>query len=276
MTLSEKIQHCTVRIQTVLKNGNTSTGTGFFYKFLEKENGEHIPAIITNKHVVKDSAIGIFKLTMIGKDGKPDHSKSKEYKIPNFANNWIGHPDSDVDLCAISIGGLLNTAKQNNDEFFYIALENSLIMSDSELDKLTAMEDITMIGYPNGIWDSVNNLPILRRGITATHPKINYNGKEEFMIDAACFPGSSGSPVLLLNEGSYATQDAIVMGSRLKLLGILYAGPQHTASGKIEIVNVPTRQEPIAISRIPNNLGIIIKAKKIFELENEVKRVFKM
>ena len=158
---------------------------------------------------------------------------------------------------------------------FYIPLDVKLILSDEELDKLTAMEDITMVGYPNGIWDSVNNLPIFRKGITATHPKINYNGKEEFMIDAACFPGSSGSPVLLLNEGSYATQDGIIVGSRVNLLGILYAGPQNTAKGNIEIVNIPTRQEPITISRIPNNLGIIIKAKKIKELEVEMKKILK-
>ncbi|MCY1522101.1 hypothetical protein D9M68_569460 [compost metagenome] len=66
------------------------------------------------------------------------------------------------------------------------------------------------------------------------------------------------------------------MGSRVKLLGVLYAGPQHTATGSIQVVNIPTRQEPIAISRIPNNLGIIIKAKKILELETEVKKILNM
>src|SRR5690606_32118899 len=121
-----------------------------------------------------------------------------------------------------------------------IPLDKSLIMSDEELDQLTALEDIIMIGYPNGIWDSVNNLPIMRRGITATHPKMDFNGKPEFMIDAACFPGSSGSPIILLNEGSYRTQDSIVMGSRVKLLGVLYAGPVSTVTGNIQVVNIPT------------------------------------
>lgn len=52
-----------------------------------------------------------------------------------------------------------------------------------------------MVGYPDGIWDEFNNQPIVRRGITATHPKNDFNGKGEFLIDAVCFPGSSGSPV---------------------------------------------------------------------------------
>lgn len=276
MTISEQILHSTVRIETILSNGQRTTGTGFFFKFLENENGEHIPVIITNKHVIEDSSIGIFRLTLVDKDGNPDYKNTKEYNIPNFQNSWIGHPDNDIDLCAMAIGGLLNMAQADGINFYYVPLDKSLILNEEDEKDLTALEEITMVGYPNGIWDSVNNLPILRRGITATNPKIDYNGKEEFMIDAACFPGSSGSPILILNEGSYRTQNAIIMGSRIKLLGILYAGPQHTATGSIQVVNIPTRQEPIAISRIPNNLGIIIKSKKIIELETEVKKVLGM
>lgn len=36
-----------------------------------------------------------------------------------------------------------------------------------------------------------------RRGITATNINFDYNGKKEFVIDAACFPGSSGFPVFI-------------------------------------------------------------------------------
>jgi len=276
MTISEELQHSTVRIETILTNGGTAVGTGFFFKFLEKENGECVPVIITNKHVIKDSSTGIFRLTLVSQDGKPDYLHTKEYQIPDFQKCWIGHPDVDIDLCAMPIGVLLNSANSDGIKFYYPSLDKSLIPTEEEIEELTALEDITMVGYPNGIWDSVNNLPIFRRGITATNPKVDYMGKEEFMIDAACFPGSSGSPVLLLNEGSYRTQTGITLGTRVKLLGVLYAGPQHTATGSIQIVNIPTRQEPVAISRIPNNLGVVIKAKKIIELEAETKKVLKM
>ena len=60
---------------------------------------------------------------------------------------------------------------------------------------------------------------------------------------------------------------ATVIGTRLKLLGVLYAGPQHTATGDLEIVNVPTQQRVVAFSRIPNNLGCVIKAKKLLDFE---------
>ena len=54
---------------------------------------------------------------------------------------------------------------------------------------------------------------------------------------------------------------------RVILLGVLYAGPQHTAYGDVQIVNIPTMHKPIAISKIPNNLGLIIKSERILELE---------
>lgn len=273
LALSEQLQHSTIRIETTLKSGSQATGTGFFFHFLEKENGEFTPVIITNKHVIKDALTGVLRFTIKTQDNLPDYSKIKEFTIPNFESYWINHPDPNVDLCAMPFAGLMQMANSEGIRLFYISFNKSFIMSDEELEQLMAIEDITMVGYPNGIWDAVNNTPIMRRGITATHPKLNYNGKDEFLIDAACFPGSSGSPVFLFNEGMFTTRTVFETGVRFKLLGVLYAGPQHTATGSIEIVNIPTVNQPIAVSRIPNNLGVIIKAKKIIELELEVQRI---
>ena len=49
--------------------------------------------------------------------------------------------------------------------------------------------------------DEVNNKPVVRKGITATDIRLDYNGRKEFLIDAACFHGSSGSPVFLRKMG---------------------------------------------------------------------------
>jgi hypothetical protein len=113
-------------------------------------------------------------------------------------------------------------------------------------------------------------MPVSRRGVTATHPNLDYEGRREFMIDAACFPGSSGSPVFLYNVGGWADRQGNMMmgGIRVKLLGAPYAGPQHTAEGDIHIVNVPTQQKPVALSRIPNNLGLVIKASRLLDFDD--------
>ena len=50
---------------------------------------------------------------------------------------------------------------------------------------------------------------------------------------------------------------------RVILLGVLFAGPQHVAEGEIQTIEVPLTQIPISLSKIPNNLGFVIKAHKI-------------
>ncbi len=57
-----------------------------------------------------------------------------------------------------------------------------------------------------------------------------------------------------------------VGASRIKLLGVLYAGPQHTVEGEVKIVNVPTQQKAVSLG-IPNNLGIVIKAEQLHAFE---------
>jgi hypothetical protein len=168
------------------------------------------------------------------------------------------------------IAPLLRAAEAEARKLFYMALNKPLIPTDEEFKDMVLMEEVTMVGYPNGIWDEVNNMPVFRRGITATHPNLDWNGKPEFLIDAACFPGSSGSPVFLFNQLGYATKTKgmLIGPSRVKLLGVLYAGPQYTVTGEIKVVDVPTRNVPVSISAIPNNLGVVIRATKLQGFES--------
>lgn len=157
---------------------------------------------------------------------------------------------------------------------FSITLNKALIPSTEDLADLGAIEDVIMVGYPIGLWDSINNQPIIRRGSTATHPAMDYEGRREFLIDAACFPGSSGSPVFLYNMGVYTTRDGgTVVGSRVKLLGVLYAGPVHTTTGEVVAVNIPTAQQAVAVSRIPINLGFVVRSERLIELEPKLQAV---
>jgi len=273
LTPSEQLTHSTVRIECRLADGGISTGTGFFYR--AADDGErHIPVVVTNKHVVEGSVSGRFHLTL-GNDEGPLVGQHFAVELSNFNRLWVPHPDPSVDLCAMPLGPVLHLAEQQRQRPFFITLDSSLLPSQGDLESLGALEDIIMIGYPNGIWDAVNNMPIVRRGVTATHPNLNYEGRKEFMIDAACFPGSSGSPVFLYNFGSWTTRDGgtVVGGARIKLLGVLYAGPQHTAQGEIRVVTVPTQQRAVAISTIPNNLGLIIKAERLAELDEPLRRL---
>jgi hypothetical protein len=261
--ITEQLAHSTVRIET-----DTGTGTGFFFRMDVREDGRHVPVIVTNKHVVERCSTGQFLISRALPDGSPDLTHHETFKFEKFPSHWFPHPSKNIDLCVMPVAPILERATAAGLQLFYRALDKSLIPSAAELDDLSPVEDITMVGYPNGLWDRVHNMPIFRRGITATHPRLNWNGNPEFLIDAACFPGSSGSPVFLLNEGAYVTKAGLnLSGGRLKLLGVLYAGPQHTVQGEIKIVTVPTADKRVAFSTIPNNLGMVIRATAIAELE---------
>jgi trypsin-like peptidase len=263
LSITEQLAYSTVRIET-----DAGTGTGFFYRFAAQDSGWHIPAIVTNKHVIEGASKGRFLISRAQPDGMPDLRRHETYAFGDFSKVWTPHPSNDIDLCAMPLAPILSRAENAQVSLFYRTIDATLIPTPSELEELNPVEDITMVGYPNGLWDEVHNMPIFRRGITATHPKLGWNGKPEFLIDAACFPGSSGSPVFLLNEGGYFSKKGLNIGGvRIKLLGVLYAGPQHTIEGEIKIVTVPTQNKPIALSTIPNNLGIVIRATALHALD---------
>ena len=86
----------------------------------------------------------------------------------------------------------------------------------ADVDALAAIEPILVVGHPLGIADTETGRPIARSGITATDPKLPFCGRPEFLVDAPCYPGSSGSPVL-----RYTPTEA----TPLALLGVLIGGP---------------------------------------------------
>ena len=69
------------------------------------------------------------------------------------------------------------------------------------------------------MYDDYNKTPLIRRGWTSTPVWNDYKGHKEFLIDASVFPGSSGSPAFIFNQGSYSTGDGISVGNRLLFMG---------------------------------------------------------
>ena len=272
VSITEQLLFTTVRIIAEEESGSEGVGTGFFFDATVDQT-RILPLIVTNKHVVQNARTGRFQLHEADDSGPQLRplGRSFEIQLSNFESYWVGHPDASVDLCAMPFEPIRVQAEASGRRIFRLAFGESLIWPESKLAELNAVEDIFMVGYPIGLWDETNNLPLIRRGITASHPAVDFNGRPEFVIDAACFPGSSGSPVVLANIGSYyAKSGALFVGTRFALLGVLHAGPQMMAQGEIAVKPIPTKEMQIAQTPLMVHLGYVIKAREILTLACDI------
>jgi len=189
---------------------------------------------------------------------------------------WVFH--TNLDLCCTFTNPLFMQVKeQKQKEIFYLPFTEELIWDDSKLEELQAVEDILMVGYPIGLFDKNNNLPLFRKGVTASHPAIDFNGESIGIVDCSCFPGSSGSPIVLYNDNGFTDKKGTthIAAKRFALLGLLFSGPIFDAQGNIVIKEIPTQQEISTSTPVMVNLGYYIKSKEILKLKEEVLKIVK-
>lgn len=262
-TISEQMLFNTVRLETL----DGSSGTGFFFSF--KIDDINYPVLITNKHVVNNNTQETvkFHLHLKKDDGASDESSQIE-----FNSRWFFHPTKDI--CFSFVNPLFQEVrKQTGREVFYTTIDENLIYSKQQLENLSALESVVMVGYPNGLWDARHNFPIFRHGYTAAHPAFDFNTDGIGMVDMACFPGSSGSPIYILNENGYSDKKGNVYlnRSRVIFLGVLFAGPTTDISGRIIVRDIPTKQQVIPQVRTMLNLGYYVKSYELEEFKEIIK-----
>ncbi len=273
LSIYENLSLSTIRIECEIGNGNVSAGTGFFFKYVNNID-TFTPAIVTNKHVVEGAKCGRLFFTLCDKSGNPTHDHHHAFEITDFQNCWLNHPDPAVDLCVLPINFFIIKMKEKGIKPFITFFDLSFLPTEQDIEEMIGLEKVVMIGYPNGLWDATHNQPVSRSGVLASHYKFDWNGRPEFVIDAACVPGSSGSPVLLVDIGQVFTRKGLHIGSsRVKLLGVLHAGPVLSADGSIEVIPVPTVNTIQTRTDIPINLGYVIKAKKLIEFEAVLEKI---
>lgn len=277
--LASKLVYSTVRL-TCENEKYISSGTAFFMSYFYED--KNITALVTNKHVVcsdKKKAIKFKKMKFslcTNENGKPKDDKKIDFVVDDLDKRILFHLDESVDLCFVFVNDLIEEKKNNGEQPHYKSLNTNLILKNSDASELSPIEDIIMIGYPNGLSDEKNNKPIIRKGITATSYNLDYNGKKEFMIDVACFGGSSGSPVFLRKTvlGKEKISNGVSIGLSLSyaLLGVLYAGAIKTVDGKIVVNDISCVDTSVAKMEIMINLGYVIKPCRIMELFEQLNR----
>lgn len=267
MTTSEALIHSTIRIVCKTEN-SISCGTGFFFQFSTDTPGAMIPVIVTNKHVVENAISGqlIFSLCDAEKNYLP--GKTHTYSINNFKQAWIFHPDANVDLCVFPIHQFYKEYKPTPYNLYMVYITEEDIPTEDEIKGYAHIEDVTIVGYPDGLWDSVNNLPLVRKGITASSLHYDFNGTPNFVVDAAIFGGSSGSPVFLYNNGYFSGSKGLILGTRAKLVGINRAVYLHPITGEITEIDSKETALGKTASKMPNGLGIVIHSRKLLDFKS--------
>lgn len=271
LSKAEMMSFATTLVECALQGGGSATGSGFFFEYFRgNSNGKSLTVIVTNRHVVEDSVGGSFRITLANDKGMPDVGNSLQVPLPKPGQKvgWILHPNPEVDLAILPIGTIIEYAHRRGVLPYISTLTAQDIATADDLRLVAQMEPVAMPGYPQGIWDSINNQPIFRRGFCATHPAVPYNGKPEFLVDIECHPGSSGSPVLLFDTGNWQDKWGDSHdGGRIKLVGILYAGFIQTAHGEVVEMPIPTSSSLMATVQVPIGLAKCVSASQLSEFE---------
>jgi S1-C subfamily serine protease len=270
LSAAQQLEHVSVLLRTENRQKQLFSGTGFFYNFFRSDN-QSVTAIVTNRHVLANMTKVQMRLTRKNASNLPDFGNYVDVALENLDSRVIFHPDPDVDLAILAISDVLNAYENNSKPIYAVGMDQSLVSSESDLKNFQPIEEVLIVGYPDGVSDTANNIPISRRGITATPVYMRFNNEKRFMIDAAIYHGSSGSPVFLYNVGAWVGQNnGMQLGTRVALLGVVYGVMESETEGEIRIVPAPTQLAAKSVSKIPHSLGACIPAYCILDFEPEI------
>ena len=260
-SLAEELMHTTVRLEGSASKGS-SVGTGFLFFHEDRL------FLVTNKHVVEDVRTGQFVMLRGEVKNNEKHPiLGKGVSLPFNQKNFIGHPDPNIDVAAMNVSSIFSEVEKAGDIMFWKHITEKEFPTQEHYEKFIGpIEDIIFIGYPNGIWDSKNILPISRRGMTATPCYYDFNGEKKFLVDASVFPGSSGSPVFAYYSGSHPDKSGnLNIGNRMHFLGIIAKVYLRLEQGDIKVADIPTAQKAFAEINQMIDLGIVFKAETVKE-----------
>lgn len=256
----EQALFSTLKIE-LLANENEiqGIGTGFLLKVdFPQDPNESLLLLISNRHVLAEyKRFNIRFHKRKANSNLPELGQSFTYSA-SYEEALFLHPNPRIDLACVNISTVIS---QLGSRIYYKFLDKR-IFADFTEPELDAGQRVIFIGYPENRYDQVNNLPVVRSGVTASHPKLNYNGEDQFLIDAQVFPGSSGSPVFLNMKEAQYNRGQIILGTGLPYL---FVGVVSATEVKNNIVT-PLPTQLLGISKEVIGLGLVFKATALNDL----------
>ena len=243
----------TVRI-VVETNSATEYGTGFFVEYTFDDDLLMV-YLVTAAHLFENGSRG--SITFLRKEDDKPLLQPYVLEVNGFDKLFVQHPNERVDVAVAPFGEMLShLIRDEGINPYWHATLRSDAAGPQDFDRMDSVEEIRFVGYPSGHYDRVNGLPIIRQGITATPPSIDYNGDPVFLIDGAVYFGSSGSPVF-----TNPNRPAI---PSFRFLGVLSEMVRASVTGAVENVPPAITMEALRTARLLN-LGIVYKTATIYE-----------
>lgn len=207
-----------------------SQGTGFYWVREDKHEGKSTSALflVTNYHVLTGSAPGekkpplgdAIRFQFHASTDNPGSVISRDYPLYSKSGRPVFVTSStvpDADLAVIPLPCKLYR------DAYVCCLSADWIRARL---KVRPTSTVTLVGYPYGLFDATNQLPIYKTGSVASEPDYDFNGKPVFLVDVSAFPGMSGSPVFAVSYGTYEMDEGTTtVGSVRRFLGV-YASMQ--------------------------------------------------
>ena len=263
-SITKRLLFNTIRVDTVLEDGSEGSGTAFVVSHAHARGTYTF--IVTNRHLVEGVRRGGLVFTQ-KRNGQPAFGERFQLNIDDFPHAWFLHPDPEVDLAIIPMRPLEQAARDQGVELYYHAIDSRQAPDAATLRSLDALEEVLFVGYPNGVWDQVNLTPILRRGTTATPIALDFEGRPEFLVDAAVYPGSSGSPVFIYQNDTLRSNQNV--GRKFLFAGVIAAVFFREEANHLVSAPVPANNNgAMVMGSEMIDLGLVIKAQAVLDVIN--------
>jgi len=159
--ISTQLLYTTLPIWIEYDSGGQGLGTGFILLVqVEDAPQKSIPLLVTNHHLVANAKRGLIELVERRGD-KPVRGARIRVEIDKEFLERFLHIDRENDLAAIPIAPILNQLEASGKSVFFRSITPDLIPSSEVVESLAAVEEITFIGYPSGLYDQYNVTPLV-------------------------------------------------------------------------------------------------------------------
>jgi Trypsin-like peptidase domain len=209
----------TTPIEVKFANGQITRGSGFFYNRLAPPGSKTADAepqwrkvdrlfVVTAKHVIQPkrlNQIEYFSFDIRVRSG--DHAEFHPIRLTAKQLGERLHlcKNDEVDVAVVDVYDLFSAETKLLIEekiglLGYSGANQYDVPGVSPID-VRPGDDVVVIGYPLGFYDTFNKLPVLKTGLLNTPVGTKYNGEDAFLLDFKYYEGSSGS--LIISKPTY-------------------------------------------------------------------------